>query len=205
MSALRQHYEQHGFTVARHVVDDHTVQFLRQHLATCDVAPNGLVPLRQDADPVAQTLARDPRLLTLAAEVLGEPADLFALTYVVKPARSPWRVAWHQDGEPWRRQWGIERAVTLWLALDASGPDNGGLRMVPGSHRGILLALERVDDPFDVFGWASPRDPVHELQAVDVVLEVGDVSAHHPAMVHASGPNRSDGPRRALSLRFRAA
>jgi len=75
--------------------------------------------------------------------------------------------------------------------------------MIPGSHLGPLLALEPVNEPFDVFGWASPMSVVDEAKAVDVVLDVGDISAHHPAMVHASGPNGSSGPRRALSLRYR--
>jgi len=205
MSALRQRYEHDGFAVVRHVIADHEIHLLRAHLAEQQLPPNGLVPLRLDADERARNVGSHPALLSVAEELLGTAVQPFGATYVVRQAGSTWTVSWHQDGEPWRRQWGIERAVTLWLALDASGPHNGGLRMIPGTHRGRLEPLEPVEDVLDVFGWASPAALVDASRAVDLVLDAGDLSAHHPAMVHASGPNPSTGPRRALSLRFRAA
>jgi phytanoyl-CoA hydroxylase len=202
---LRQRYDHQGIVVVRQVVDRVFIGQLRSHLTTLDPPPNGLIPIRLETNPVAQTIAAHEALLGLASELLGGPAELFGATFVVKQAQSPWQVSWHQDGEPWRRQWGLHHAVTLWVALDASGPHNGGLRMIPGSHCEPARALEPVQQPYDVFGWASPRELVDESAAVDVTVEPGDVSAHHPAMVHASGANRSAGPRRALSLRYRAA
>ena len=196
MSELPDRYERDGFVVVRGIIDHAVVDQLRQQLSTLDLPPNGLMPVPTMVEHGATSL--------LASELLGVEAELFGATFVVKPPASPWRVSWHQDGEPWRRQWGIERAVTLWVALDATGPHNGGLRMIPGSHRQPLHALEPVNDEFDVFGWVSPAALVHEAKAVDVPLEAGDVSAHHPAMVHSSCPNTSAGPRRALSLRYRA-
>ena len=205
VSTLGQRYEQEGFVVVRHVIDGDEIHLLRAHLAEQSVPPNGLVPLRPDLDDRARWIGSHPALRSVAEELLGTAVQPFGATYVVRRAGSAWTVSWHQDGEPWRRQWGIERAVTLWLALDACGPHNGGLRMIPGTHRGPLQPLEPVEDDLDVFGRASPAELVDASRAVDVVLDAGDLSAHHPAMVHASGPNRSHGPRRALSLRYRAA
>lgn len=205
MSTRRAHFERDGFVVARNVVDADMVTLLRRHVDALDMPPNGLVPLRLDTDAAAQDIAQHPTLLALAGELLDADVEVFGATYVVKRAGSPWQVSWHQDGEPWQRQWGIEHAVTLWLALDPTGPHNGGLRMISGSHRQPLRPLQRVDDAFDVFGWASPASLVDEANAVDLVLEAGDVSAHHPVTVHASGPNPSPHPRRALSLRYRTA
>jgi len=195
VSELRRRYDRDGFVVVQQLLDQDTVQLWQRHLDTLDAATNGLVP--------AQHIPRHPATSSLASELLGTRAELFGATFVVKPPASPWRVSWHQDGEPWQRQWGIEHAVTVWVSLDPTGPHNGGLRMIPGSHRRAAHALEPVDSEFDVFGWASPAHLVDETTAVDVTLEVGDVSAHHPAVMHASGPNASDGPRRALSLRYR--
>ncbi len=47
-----------------------------------------------------------------------------------------------------------------------------------------------------------PPASVDEAAAVDVELGAGDVSAHHPAPIHGSGPNTSDRPRRALVARY---
>lgn len=195
MSDVADRYERDGFVVVPHTVPAVTVA---QWCALLDAVPqpaNGLVPV---ASPFDHEATR-----SLAQELLSTDVELFGATFVVRPPASPWRVSWHQDGEPWRRQWGIEHAVTVWVALDATGPHNGGLRMIPGSHRLPLRALQPVDDEYDVFGWASAADLVNEQQAVDIVLSAGDVSAHHPATLHASGSNRSSQPRRALSLRYR--
>lgn len=198
MSERRRRYERDGFVIVADAVPLAMVEQWRRQLGSLEVTPNGLVPV-----PV-QHLGDHCEMSRLASELLGGDAELFGATFVVKPPASPWHVSWHQDGEPWRRQWGIEQAVTLWVALDAAGPHNGGLRMIPGSHRQPLQALEPVVDEFDVFGWASAANAIAEHHAVEVVLEAGDVSAHHPATLHASGPNRSNQPRRALSLRYRA-
>lgn len=195
VSERLQQYLGDGFVLVRRAIPLDVVQQWLRQLSTLEVMPNGLVPVHAMTDHDATS--------RLASELLGTEAELFGATFVVRQPRSPWRVSWHQDGEPWRRQWGIDHAVTIWVALDATGPHNGCLRMIPGSHHGPLMPLEQVNEPFDVFGWASPTSVVDESNAVDVVLDAGDISAHHPATVHASGPNGSSGPRRALSLRYR--
>jgi ectoine hydroxylase-related dioxygenase (phytanoyl-CoA dioxygenase family) len=43
---------------------------------------------------------------------------------------------------------------------------------------------------------------VDESKAVDIVLEPGDVSIHHPQIIHGSNPNHSDDWRRALTIRY---
>jgi ectoine hydroxylase-related dioxygenase (phytanoyl-CoA dioxygenase family) len=45
---------------------------------------------------------------------------------------------------------------------------------------------------------------VDESLAVDVVLAPGDVSVHHPNLIHGSGPNATERQRRALALRYRS-
>lgn len=204
MSDVVQRYRRDGFVVVPQVVDEPTMQAWRAHLATFAIPANGVVPLHLPTDAVARHMAEHVGLSALAMQLLGGPTKVFGITYVVKAPQSPWQVSWHQDGEPWRRQWGIEQAITLWVALDDAGAHNGGLRMIPGSHRQALRALEPVETEFDVFGWASPPAIVDESKAVTVELAAGDVSAHHPAMVHASHTNPSRVQRRAISLRLHA-
>src|SRR5688572_18418951 len=47
--------------------------------------------------PVVAALARNPRLISLAAEVLGSPPVPFGATLFDKSTDANWLVAWHQD------------------------------------------------------------------------------------------------------------
>ncbi|MGH9208630.1 MAG: phytanoyl-CoA dioxygenase family protein [Acidimicrobiales bacterium] len=44
---------------------------------------------------------------------------------------------------------------------------------------------------------------VDEGSAIELPLESGHGSVHHPNLIHGSGPNRSMDPRRALAVRYR--
>ncbi|MFE0457844.1 phytanoyl-CoA dioxygenase family protein [Kitasatospora sp. NPDC058965] len=87
--------------------------------------------------------------------------------------------------------------VTLWIALDPCTVENGCLEVIPGSNRagavGHLGGEARVTDTH----WQTE-------QARPVPMDPGQALAFHPHLLHASGPNHSDRPRRALTLRYQA-
>jgi ectoine hydroxylase-related dioxygenase (phytanoyl-CoA dioxygenase family) len=153
-------------------------------------------------DPVWLDAVADPRLLDLVEAILGPGVVLFSSCWVVKPPRTGRAAAWHQDGGTWPLD--PLEAVTLWVALDDADAGNGALRVVPGSQRSGLLPHARDDTRLatELFNVAVAPEAVDEAAAVDVVLRAGDVSAHHPALVHGSGPNLSERPRRALVARY---
>ena len=196
-----------GWAVARGVLDAETVAGLLGHLELLlasrpDAAASGLLAGIVVDDPVWLAAVADPRLLDLVEELLGPGVVLFSSCWVVKPPRTGRPAAWHQDGGTWPLE--PLEAVTLWVALDDADGGNGGLRLVPGSHRGGLLPHDRDDGRLatELFNVAVRPEAVDEEAAVDVVLRAGDVSAHHPALIHGSGPNRSGRPRRALVARY---
>ena len=196
-----------GWAVARQVLDGATVAGLRDHLETLlaprpAAAESGLLAGVVVDDPVWLAAVSDSRLLDLVEALLGPGVVLFSSCWVVKPPRTGRPAAWHQDGGTWPLE--PLDAVTLWVALDDADAGNGTLRVVPGSHRAGLLPHDRDDARLanELFNVALPAEHVDEAAAVDVVLRAGDVSAHHPALIHGSGPNRSDRPRRALVARY---
>jgi len=200
-------WEADGWAVARGVLDGATVARLLRHLdrlvaRSPDGAASGLVAGVVVDDPVWVAAVADPRLLDLVEALLGPGVVLFSSCWVVKPPGTGRPAAWHQDGGTWPLE--PLEAVTLWVALDDADAGNGGLRVVPGSHRGGLLPHDRDDDRLatELFNVSVAPGTVDERAAVDVELGAGDVSAHHPALVHGSGPNRSDRPRRALVARY---
>jgi ectoine hydroxylase-related dioxygenase (phytanoyl-CoA dioxygenase family) len=119
-----------------------------------------------------------------------------------KPPGSPGDFAWHQDSR-FRRPAEAYRNlgdayVQTGLAIDPHGPESGGMRFVPGSHRrgdlgmavdGNVMSAALADEALRAVG-IDPGD------VVELVLEPGDVALWSPYLVHGSGANRSTHQRR---------
>jgi phytanoyl-CoA hydroxylase len=111
---------------------------------------------------------------------------------------------WHQDQAYWMPT-PEPRTATLWLALDDSGAENGGLRFVPGSHRASALRVHRPacgdrESSHALVAEVAPGEPV-----VQPELRRGDVTVHGERVVHGSLGNRSTRWRRAYVIAFRSA
>lgn len=196
-----------GWVVARGVLDDRTVGALLGHLdellaASPHAQASGLLAGPVVDDPVWLAAVSDERLLDVAEALLGPEIALFSSCWVVKPPGAGRPASWHQDGGDWPLE--PLDAATLSVALDDAGPSNGGLRVIPGSHRDGLLPHHRDDSRLESELFPVWIDVLDAAGAVDVRLRAGDVSAHHPLLVHGSGPNHSQRPRRALVIRYRA-
>jgi len=95
---------------------------------------------------------------------------------------------WHQD----IRYWLFDRPelISVWLALGDENPDNGGMLLIPGTHR------DRLDrGRFD--GAQFLRQDLEENQtlidsAVSAELSRGDVLFFHCRTLHAAGRNNTD-------------
>jgi phytanoyl-CoA hydroxylase len=108
---------------------------------------------------------------------------------------------WHQD----IRYWSFDRPelVTVWLALGPERPENGCLRVIPGSHR---IALDR--NRFDEALFFRPDLAANaELiaQAVPAELEAGDVLFFHCKALHAASRNFTGLTKYSVVFTFRAA
>lgn len=147
-----------------------------------------------DHDPLFSRACRDviePWLLELS----GGPVSLLQSAVIYKPARSSSvQFGMHQDASYLSTE--PESLLLGFLALDDMTPENGCLEVIPGSHRGAvdtILALGA--DGFRPVGESRPppRAPGRPLP-----LSKGDLAVLHGRLYHASGPNRTGGPRRAL-------
>ncbi|MEW2274865.1 phytanoyl-CoA dioxygenase family protein [Streptomyces griseofuscus] len=205
---LEQHkksYREQGFAIIRNVISSDLIEEARNHVEWLmskypDLRPEHLHhPLiRNDAFWVR--LITDPQLVDIAEHFLGPNLACFTAHYICKPAHDGQSVLWHQDGAYWKLD--PMEALTVWLAVDESNRENGCLRMVPGSH---LLPLHeptmRTDTPNMLFS-AADEDVVREWSrkrgVVDIELNPGDVSIHHPHLLHHSEPNNS--PKRRCGL-----
>lgn len=146
-------------------------------------------------------VARTPEILDMVEQLIGPDFALWNSSFFAKPARNGTRTPWHQDG----RYWPIRPLATcsVWIAVDDSTVENGCLRFIPGSHRSRELAEHEWSDASDLSLPLQLRGAAFdEGEAVDVVLEAGRMSLHDVFLVHGSEPNRSDRPRRGMTLRY---
>lgn len=111
--------------------------------------------------------------------------------------------AWHQDMAYWPKT-PDTRTATFSLAVDATTVQNGALKFVQGSGRDAQVR------PHVPIG--QTRDDAHAVAiAVDETKEPietlcvgrGDVTVHDEYVIHGSGGNLSQGPRRTFVMAFR--
>ncbi len=110
-------------------------------------------------------------------------------------------VAWHQDVT----YWGLESpdAVTAWYAVDDSDVENGCMRVIPGSHRQGILAHGKSNRDGNLLSINQEIEAdVDERQAVDLVLQAGQMSIHHGYLIHGSNPNQSERRRCGLAISY---
>ena len=151
--------------------------------------------------PLVNELVRLPAILDAVSPILGPDLLLWNCSFFDKAPHSDGFVSWHQD----LTYWGLDAAdeITAWLALAPATPESGCMRFVPGSHKREIVPHRDTfaGDNLLTRGQELAVD-VDEAEAVDVVLQPGQMSLHHGRMFHASGPNRSDDRRLGLAIRY---
>lgn len=198
-------YESDGYVTFRDVLDQDLVDEARQHVGWLTARHPGTRPEHLDTalmsnDPFWVRLVSDDRLLDIAEKFIGPNIALFASHYVAKPPHDGQAVLWHQDGSYWPLE--PMEVISLWLAVDPSTPENGCVRVVPGSRSIGLQSVSERSDVANVLGSSMDDTLVDESAAVDLVLQPGDVSIHHPNTVHGSNANTSPNWRRGLTIRY---
>jgi len=197
-------YERDGFVIFRNVLDAGLIAQASEHVAWLqqrhpELRGEDLGHQLVARDAFWVRLVSDDRLLDIAELFVGSDIALFASHYICKPPYSGRPVLWHQDGAYWPLE--PMEVVTLWLAIDDSTPENGGLRVIPGSHREDLHELRARDELDSVLGSESATE-VDESRAVSLTLAAGDVEVHHPRIMHGSTANSSPNRRCGLTIRY---
>ncbi|HEX2207893.1 MAG TPA: phytanoyl-CoA dioxygenase family protein [Longimicrobium sp.] len=209
-----------GFAIVPDVAAPAEIDALLHALAGVDgpaaIARRGSVHAVRDllqAVPRVQTLARSPAVRGLVEPVLG--AECFVVRGILfdKTPEANWKVAWHQDLTiavreprqapgfgPWSEKAGIphvqppaevlERMLTVRVHLDACGPENGPVQVIPASHLAGRLAPEQVD------AWRERATPVV------CTSPRGGALVMRPLILHASSPSTVPAHRRVVHLEF---
>jgi ectoine hydroxylase len=90
-------------------------------------------------------LARDPRIVGRARQILGSDVYIHQSRVNYRPGFRGEDFFWHSDFESWHAEDGMPRmrAVSISIALTDNFVHNGGLMIMPGSHRTFVCCLGR--------------------------------------------------------------
>ena len=159
-------------------------------------------------DPGMFAYCLEPGIVSAVKSLIGE--DIYSITTNLfnKPPRVDGRHPLHQDLLYFSLR-PAGRIVATWTALTGATRENGCLAVVPQSHKGGLLRhgdpdWEYVNHAF--FGIAGKANLERRLPARrHIEMRRGDTLLFHPLLIHGSGRNVSDSPRRAISAHYASA
>ncbi len=166
--------------------------------------PDGKLLIAEDGNITFTThvVTRDPVLRAFCAhrvfqdllhDLIGPDVRLYWDQAVYKKPERPGRFPWHQDNgytyvEP-------QQYVTCWVALTDATVDNGCPWVVPGLHHRGTLAHWTTDAGYQCL----PDDPEG---AVPAPVRAGSIVVFSSLTPHATGPNTTDGVRKAYIVQF---
>jgi non-haem Fe2+, alpha-ketoglutarate-dependent halogenase len=202
---IRDYHEQ-GYLCPIRVLSPERAAAYRQKLEAAEAANGGPFRGAMKQKPHLlftwlDELARDDAVLDAVEGVIGPDILCWASGFFTKEAHDPSYVSWHQD----LTYWGLEPAdiVTAWVALSASTPESGCMRVVPGSHKHDVMAHTETFAEHNLLSRGQEiQVEVDERQAADVVLQPGEMSLHHVKLIHGSGANRADDRRIGFAIRY---
>ncbi len=199
-----QQYQEKGYVTASerlppHVINDikeaHS-RLLARHPEFYNYCPNLLA-----YDTWYLAIARTPYILDCVEQVLGTDVALWNSSFFAKPANGGHATPWHQDGEYWPIR--PLATCTVWIAIDAATPQNGCLKVIPGSHTEQRLRHHHTNSALDItLSQELDAAEYDESEAVNIELEPGEISLHDVYLLHGSDANHSSSPRRGMTLRY---
>ncbi|MEL7544613.1 MAG: phytanoyl-CoA dioxygenase family protein [Pseudomonadota bacterium] len=139
--------------------------------------------------PFLDEIAHDSFLLDCVEDLIGPEIRIWGTLFFIKEAHDPGFVTWHQDFT----YNGLEphEGTSAWIALTPSTLESGCMRMIPGTHTQGMFAHRDTFGEDNILTRGQTIDGLDEDAAVDLVLQPGEASFHHPRTVHASAPNKS--------------
>lgn len=148
-----------------------------------------------ERDPLFRAWIEHPALESLVRSEISGPVALCRAVLWNKAAGGGTELPWHQDGGPF---WGLSQQpeLQLWTALDDAPVESGCVEVALRTHRGGLATRE---------GGTVPTALSATVTATALPARRGDVLLLHNLVWHRSGANRTEAPRRALSVCYMSA
>ena len=142
-----------------------------------------------------------PALLDAVEDIIGHDIIAFLLMMIWKPPAATGIEAvhhFHQDAFyfPFGPH---DRILAAWVPLDDASEANGGLTVIPGSHRWNVKTHKLPEGVENALTFCVD-DVADHPEAVSPEVKAGDAILFHSHLFHKTGANRTDGHRRVLTM-----
>ena len=145
-------------------------------------------------------LYTNEKIQSFIKSLLGPNPDLVTIEAFLKPAKSSGKTPLHQDDFYFHIM--NHLGVNVWISLDGSTIDQGPVYYYKGSHKWGLCS--HVSQTLGTFQFDDKQKiEQYKSDKVSVTTSPGDVVIHDVLTVHGSGENKTDLPRRAITLVFK--
>jgi phytanoyl-CoA hydroxylase len=197
-------YHQDGYVIVPGLFREDEVLVWKQHVINAlrelgDLGNRSGVHvwMCEKLDANLQRWVTDPRLVDILVQLVGPDVEFLSVKSVFKNKDLRFGSPWHQD---WF-YWNGSNKISVWVALDDAAPENGCLRLIPGTHHKVY-ELARVDEG-NGFNLRVPDEVLHGLPVVTAEVKRGDAIFFHDLTLHSSCENSSGADRWSLISTYR--
>ena len=140
--------------------------------------------------PIFDKICHNKKILDAVESIIGKNILVCGTTLFIKNPEQKGFVSFHQDA----KYIGLEpyNWVTAWIAVTDSNEKNGCMRMWPGSHKDNLKQHDQKFNEGNLLTRGQTIKNVPRNETIPLLLEAGQMSLHHPTVVHGSELNRSN-------------
>jgi ectoine hydroxylase-related dioxygenase (phytanoyl-CoA dioxygenase family) len=205
-------FDELGFVVLENVLDARQVAEAIEEIDPIEARTDAFLRSREDGrftiletgaitfsthlvaiSPKLRALAAHPTFVGLCADLIGPDVNLYWDQAVYKKPEKPRRFPWHQDnGYTFVLP---QQYLTCWVALTDATLDNGCPWIAPRLHRRGTLRHRFVEP----LGYECFTEPEEKIAAP---VGAGGVVVFSSLTPHLTGPNTTDGVRKAYILQY---
>ena len=207
-------FRSNGYQIIKQLITPATVVNLRQAIADTIESQSdyGVRQLHHRVSLVDELANSELITNILRQQTNHAQFRLIKAIYFNKNARHNWSVPWHQDKTiavrnkaevPGFKNWTVKQGVThvqpplevlakitaIRIALDDTNASNGGLKILPRSHIGILNQTQI-------------NCITKQRSSLSLNMKAGDALMMHPLTLHSSNKSINHNPRRIIHLEY---
>ena len=187
-------YNQKGYISPIDVLSKNEASEIRNEIEKIEKKwPNALNGIGRNyvhlISPVFNKVCLNKKILDAVESIIGKNILICGTTLFIKNPNEKGFVSFHQDA----KYIGLEpyNWVTAWIAVTDANEENGCMRMWPGSHKEKIKHHEQKFDENNLLTRGQTIENVPVKETDPVILKAGQMSLHHPTVVHGSGLNNS--------------
>jgi ectoine hydroxylase-related dioxygenase (phytanoyl-CoA dioxygenase family) len=197
-AALRRDFERDGYVLIRRFFDrDETAKLVAEVTSaktrldsTLDAKGLHFREFMYHFSPYLQSIIASPKVVEVMTQIIGPDLWVRRDTAIIKTPGGQ-EFPWHQDNGYNKL---LDPYVQFWVALTPMSDANGGVWLIPGSHKRGLLPHTMKKTHFIWDGTPEGHIPIE--------AEAGDVLLFSSYILHRTGPNCTQNDRIAYLVEF---